>query len=189
MNDMYEGLSTVIDLTSLPDPGIRFEIQQLLGEGTFGEVYQVRTRATFLIPSSGLHFCQTLFFVSSQALDTSSGKEVAVKILDNIPDNIEEIEEEFSVLSTHWIHPNIPHFEGLFLKSGASSEDDQIWIVMELCSGGSVTQLLNFHHQHHLPGLKEEEIAYILSEVTHALVYLNNHNTLHRDVKGSNIVS
>ena len=41
MNEMYEGLSTVIDLISLPDPGIRFEIQQLLGEGTFGEVYKV----------------------------------------------------------------------------------------------------------------------------------------------------
>ena len=61
--------------------------------------------------------------------------------------------------------------------------------MLELCSGGSVTQLLNFHMQHHLPLLKEEEIAYILSEVTHALVYLNSHNTLHRDIKGSNIVS
>ena len=58
---------------------------------------------------------------------------MAVKILDNIPDNIEEIEEEFSVLSTHWIHPNIPHFHGLFLKKGLEAEDDQVLATVVLC--------------------------------------------------------
>ena len=41
-------------------------------------------------------------------------------MLDNIPDNIEEIEEEYVVLSTHWLHPNIPHFNGLYLKKGVT---------------------------------------------------------------------
>ena len=60
---------------------------------------------------------------------------------------------------------------------------------MELCDGGTVTDLVAFLHQNGLSTLREDEIAYILQEVNHALVYLHEHNTLHRDVKGSNIVS
>ena len=69
------------------------------------------------------------------------------------------------------------------------SDLDQIWLVMELCKGGSVTSLVQHLFQSRLPQLREEEIAYILNEVAHALVYLHGNNTLHRDVKGSNIVS
>jgi serine/threonine protein kinase len=36
--------------------------------------------------------------------------------------------------------------------------------------------------------LIEEEIAYILSEVTNALVYLHGHCRIHRDIKGNNIL-
>ena len=45
---------------------------------------------------------------------------VAIKIVDKVADNIEEIEEEYLALSTHWIHPNIPHIQGTFLKKGLS---------------------------------------------------------------------
>lgn len=159
----YEGLSTTIDLQSIPEPNSRFEVKNLIGEGTYGEVYR--------------------------AVDTTNQKMVAIKILDDIGENMEEIEEEFRVLSTHWIHPNIPHFIGLFFKRGETRIEDQIWIVMELCDGGSVADLVTFHLQYGLPGLTEEEIAYILNEVNNSLEYLHKHNTLHRDVKGSNIVS
>ncbi len=61
---------------------------------------------------------------------------------------------------------------------------------MELCKGGSVTDLVKFFHSKNLMSpLNEEEIAYILSEVVHAISYLHSNKTLHRDVKGSNIVS
>ncbi len=42
-----------------------------------------------------------------------------MKILDDIAENLEEIEEEYRVLNTHWIHPNIPQFEGLYFKRSA----------------------------------------------------------------------
>lgn len=54
---------------------------------------------------------------------------MAVKVLDSIHEMIEEIEQEFIILSEHGDHPNMPKFYGLFLKPGM---DNQIWIVMEV---------------------------------------------------------
>ena len=62
---------------------------------------------------------------------------------------------------------------------------DQIWLVMELCDGGSVAELVQGLKKACIVGyLKEIEIAYILSEVHHALAYLHGHHRIHRDVKG-----
>lgn len=55
---------------------------------------------------------------------------MAVKVLENISDNIEEIDEEFLVLRDLCLHPNIPSFYGIYLKLGTKREEDQIWIVM-----------------------------------------------------------
>lgn len=57
---------------------------------------------------------------------------MAIKVLENVADNVEEIEEEFLVLRDLSLHPNIPLFHGLFLKRGASQEEDQLWFVMEV---------------------------------------------------------
>ena len=66
---------------------------------------------------------------------------------------------------------------------------DQIWLVMELCDGGSVAELVQGLKKACIVGyLKEIEIAYILSEVHHALAYLHGHHRIHRDVKGTNIL-
>ena len=60
---------------------------------------------------------------------------------------------------------------------------------MELCSGGSVTDLLeSMRKKSQAQSLTEEEIAYILSEVTNALLYLHGHCRIHRDIKGNNIL-
>jgi serine/threonine protein kinase len=61
-----------------------------------------------------------------------SGHRVAVKILENVADNIEEIEEEYLVLRDLSMHPNIPAFHGLFLRPGQTQEEDQLWFVMEV---------------------------------------------------------
>jgi len=91
---------------------------------------------------------------------------VAVKILENVADNIEEIEEEYLVLRDLSMHPNIPAFHGLFLRPGQTQEEDQLWFVMEvrfslyglsistaiICiflynvPGNSVLQLAQFSH-------------------------------------------
>lgn len=102
----YIGLSQHIEFTRLPSPKDRFELQDLIGEGTYGEVYSAR--------------------------DKQTGKKVAIKILETIADNLEEIEEEYLVLRDLSHHPNLPSFVGIFLRRGACIEDDQLWFVMEV---------------------------------------------------------
>ena len=54
----------------------------------------------------------------------------------------------------------------LWFQKGASRQLDQIWLVMELCDGGSVAELVQGLKKACIVGyLKEIEIAYILSEV------------------------
>ena len=65
-----------------------------------------------------------------------AGQYVAIKILEDISDNIEEIEEELLVLRDLCRHPNIPQFHGVFFKPARKREDDQLWFVMEVSDGG-----------------------------------------------------
>ncbi|XP_034945837.1 myosin-IIIb-like [Chelonus insularis] len=161
-NLAYYGLSQQIDFDLLPNPTERFDLEDVIGEGTYGEVYS--------------------------AFDHQNNTRVAVKILENIADNIEEIEEEYLILKDLSSHPNIPIFFGLFLKKAEPShEEDQLWFVMELCTGGSVTDLVQ--------GLKkrgsrltDHQIAYIIRETVEALIYLHENHCMHRDVKGHNIL-
>ncbi|KAI8438389.1 hypothetical protein MSG28_010933 [Choristoneura fumiferana] len=108
-------------------------------------------------------------------------------ILENITENIEEIEEEFLVFRDLSSHPNIPEFFGLFLKRGVCSDDDQIWFVMELCTGGSVTDLCAGIRAHG-NSLTEPQLAYVLRGTVRALTHLHAHRCMHRDVKGHNIL-
>ncbi|EAT38082.1 AAEL009991-PB [Aedes aegypti] len=157
----YNGLSQHVDFLRLSNPTERFELLDLIGEGTYGEVYSAK--------------------------DKHTGRKYAVKILESIADNIEEIEEEYLVLRDLSKHPNIPDFAGLFLKRGATVEDDQLWFVLELCTGGSVTDLVQ-GLRNRGSRLTNNQIAYILRETVHALVFLHENHCMHRDIKGHNIL-
>ncbi|XP_050098125.1 myosin-IIIb-like isoform X3 [Anopheles aquasalis] len=157
----YNGLSQHVDFSRLPNPTERFELLDLIGEGTYGEVYSAK--------------------------DKHTGRKYAVKILESIADNIEEIEEEYLVLRDLSKHPNIPDFAGLFLKRGTTVEDDQLWFVLELCTGGSVTDLVQGLRSRGAR-LSNNQIAYILRETVQALVFLHENHCMHRDIKGHNIL-
>ena len=61
-----------------------------------------------------------------------------MKILESIHEIIEEIEEEYKILMQYGHHANMPKFYGLFLKTGDTGSDDQLWFVMEVsCHGYS----------------------------------------------------
>ena len=64
-----------------------------------------------------------------------SGEVAAVKILESIHEIIEEIEEEYKILIKYGNHPNMPKFYGLFLRTGDTGSDDQLWFIMEVGLG------------------------------------------------------
>jgi serine/threonine-protein kinase 24/25/MST4 len=68
--------------------------------------------------------------------------------------------------------PYVTQYYGSYLHGS------DLWIVMEFCSGGSCADLMK-------PGtISETEIAIIIKELLHGLVYLHDDHKLHRDIKG-----
>ncbi|KAK2189496.1 hypothetical protein NP493_105g03007 [Ridgeia piscesae] len=112
-------------------------------------------------------------------------QEVAIKVLDSVDEILDEVEQEFVILRDLSNHDNIPRFYGLFLRQDPNQ--DQLWITMELCSGGSVTELVKARLQRG-HRMDESVIAHILKETMKGLQHLHDHHVMHRDVKGHNIL-
>ncbi len=49
----------------------------------------------------------------SRATEISTKREVAIKIVENMNENLEEILQEYQILTNHGLHPNIPMLFGI----------------------------------------------------------------------------
>uniref|UniRef100_A0A8C5F8Q8 non-specific serine/threonine protein kinase n=1 Tax=Gadus morhua TaxID=8049 RepID=A0A8C5F8Q8_GADMO len=145
-----------------PDPTDTWDIVETIGKGTYGKVYKV--------------------------LNKQDGSKAAVKILDpiHVSDIDEEIEAEYNILKALSDHANVVKFYGMFYKKDAKC-GDQLWLVLELCNGGSVTDLSKGMLKRG-ERIEESIIAYILHEALMGLLHLHVNKTIHRDVKGNNIL-
>lgn len=129
----YVGLSQQINFARLPSPGDRFDLRDLIGEGKFKHLNQYTHFRVSFFSKYSLNSCaKGTYGEVYSAVDRSTGKKVAIKILESITDNLEEIEEEYLVLRDLSQHPNLPTFVGIFLRKGVCFEDDQLWFVMEV---------------------------------------------------------
>ncbi|XP_072180179.1 mitogen-activated protein kinase kinase kinase kinase 4-like [Diadema setosum] len=97
----------------------------------------------------------------------------------------EEIKLEINVLKKYSHHRNIATYYGAFIKKGVKGHDDQLWLVMEFCGAGSVTDLVKATKGN---ALKEEWIAYICREILRGLSHLHANHVIHRDIKGQNVL-
>ncbi|KAI4886741.1 hypothetical protein NFI96_015752 [Prochilodus magdalenae] len=157
---LYPYKSSMIGLESLADPSNDWDIVETIGKGTYGKVYKV--------------------------INKKNGSQAAVKILDPINDVDEEIEAEYTILRTLSNHPNVVKFLGMFYKADDLS-GGQLWLVLELCNGGSVTDLIKGLLMRG-KRLEEPVISYILCGALLGLQHLHNNRIIHRDVKGNNIL-
>lgn len=145
----------------LPSPGDRFTLGEEIGRGVCGRVLQA---------------------TDNQA----NGRVVAIKIQLWDKELKDKIDEEYRVLRDFSQYPNFPNLYGVYRKK-CDGACDQVWFVIEYCSGGSVMNLIQRLNDMGRR-LNEVQIAYIIREVAKALLELHKAHIMSRDVKGSNVL-
>ncbi|KAI9846352.1 MAG: hypothetical protein M1837_004205 [Sclerophora amabilis] len=129
----------------------QYQVLEELGSGSFGVVYKAIERAT--------------------------GEVVAIKHIDleSTDDDIQEIQQEITVLST-CASPFVTQYRTSFLRG------HKLWIVMEYLGGGSCLDLYK-------PGpFNEGHIAIVCRELLLGLDYLHQEGKIHRDIKAANVL-
>lgn len=129
----------------------QYQMMEELGSGSFGTVYK--------------------------AIEKSTGEIVAVKHIDleSSEDDIQEIQQEISVLAT-CASPFVTQYKASFLRG------HKLWIVMEYLGGGSCLDLLK-------PGVfNEAHVAIICQQLLLGMDYLHSEGKIHRDIKAANVL-
>ena len=93
-----------------------------------------------------------------------TGQLAAIKVMDVTEDEEEEIKLEINVLKKYSHHRNIATYYGAFIKQSPPGKDDQLWLVMEYCGAGSVTDIVKSTKGQ---SLKEDWIAYVCRYVAY----------------------
>jgi serine/threonine protein kinase len=143
------------------DRSWELEILNLLGEGSFGAVYKAQHKPT--------------------------GAIVAVKVIANASSSAseeEKIKGEIDILS-RCDSPYIVGYCECFIKP-PTKKPGEMWIVMEYCEGGSMSDLLEANAGYLLP---EDCIRAVCASIVLGLEYLHGvANVCHRDIKCGNVL-
>ncbi|KAH7023140.1 hypothetical protein EDB80DRAFT_31175 [Ilyonectria destructans] len=134
---------------------MRWQQGHFVGGGTFGNVY------------------------AAMNLDTGhlmAVKEIRLQDPKLIPTIAEQIREEMGVLEV-LDHPNVVSYYGIEVHR------DRVYIFMEFCSGGSLSNLLEHGR------IEDEQVIMVYAlQLLEGLVYLHESGIAHRDIKPENIL-
>ncbi|XP_063055640.1 serine/threonine-protein kinase 3-like [Engraulis encrasicolus] len=111
-----------------------------------------------------------------KAIHKESGQVVAIKQVP-VESDLQEIIKEISIMQ-QCDSPYVVKYYGSYFKN------TDLWIVMEYCGAGSVSDLIRARNK----TLSEDEIATILKSTLKGLEYLHFMRKIHRDIKAGNIL-
>ncbi|XP_066948008.1 serine/threonine-protein kinase 3 isoform X2 [Macrobrachium rosenbergii] len=111
-----------------------------------------------------------------KALHKESGQVLAIKQVP-IDTDLQEIIKEISIMQ-QCDSQHVVKYYGSYFK------DSDLWIVMEYCGAGSVSDIMRLRKK----TLTEEEIATVILDTLRGLEYLHLRRKIHRDIKAGNIL-
>jgi len=111
-----------------------------------------------------------------KAIHIKSGTVTAIKRV-AVENDLEEILNEIKIMK-QCRSPYIISYYGSYFK------ENELWIVMEYCGAGSVSDLMRITDK----VLNEEQIAVVVRDALKGLVYLHSLRKIHRDIKAGNIL-
>lgn len=111
-----------------------------------------------------------------KAIHKESGQILAIKQVP-VDTDLHEIIKEISIMQ-QCDSPFVVKYYGSYFKNS------DLWIVMEYCGAGSVSDIMRLRKK----TLLEHEIAMVLKDTLQGLQYLHERRKIHRDVKAGNIL-
>ena len=146
------------------DRSSELELDKMLGEGSFGQVFHARHKATDTI--------------------------VAVKVLPNHEnEEADKIMGEIDILAKCNSPYIVGYFECFVCPPKKQMESSgEMWIVMEFCDGGSVSDLIEAAGGRGSFAMPEECIRAACAGIVLGLEYLHKKEICHRDIKCGNVL-
>jgi len=136
-----------------------YEVGKLLGEGSFGKVYNVQHRV-----SGEARVCKKI-----------------AKLKGRHGMKVEEILQEIESMAM-LDHPNVIKVYEYF------EDKDSVSQIMEPCCGGELQDRINDVFQKGQPRYSESFVCDVMKQTLRALAFMHSHNFMHKDLKPQNIM-